>query len=66
MFSNLLVSACNVDKIKSVHPAYVKILEQMSALDARIMNSFDKNVSKAIAKYVMDINLKDNLKSYLK
>ncbi|MBS6183312.1 MAG: DUF4393 domain-containing protein, partial [Erysipelotrichaceae bacterium] len=34
MFSNLLVSACNVDKIKSVHPAYVKILEQMSALDA--------------------------------
>lgn len=63
MFSNLLVSACNVDKIKSVHPAYVKILEQMSALDAKIMNSFDKNVSKPIAKYVMDIDLKDNPKS---
>lgn len=65
MFSNLLVSACDVDKIKSVHPAYVKILEQMSVLDAKIMNSFSKKASKPIAKYVMDINFKDNPKSYL-
>lgn len=42
MFSNL-ISACYNSKINIIHPSYVKIIKQLSPIDAKLLSMFKYN-----------------------
>lgn len=48
MYAKLLANAINADEKKSVHPAFVEIIKQMSPLDAKVLKAFSDQLHGSI------------------